>query len=398
MIKRLMLHNISIFFVLVFGFMANAQEVIDVNYLSRIKNADKISREDLVQNAVESVSNENIRLLIGAAKADRNQKVINEKVIKNSSRYILSMKNGGIEKKGADTVMPVEFKVSLKNLRAILLEEGLLYQLEGSPKVLSLVSIEDRVASRQYAWWTESAAKDIKDLSDMSASFEKLMKDELAKISFVGLTPQASAPTGSPANLLVPQGLRISALQKTDSLSLGEKLKAQMVVRGEVAVRLKPNSETIFLLEYNVQAFHSANGRLIAEVQRSFETDAGAYRVVAPRTFAATADKVVADLVGQVNEVWKKGVFGASALRLTVTGGLNPQNMDQLKRMIPLQVRDVKNLRERRIEARVTTYEIDSTGVPQQLAAAFKSANFSPFKVSVKEVGSDGLTLDVQAQ
>ena len=140
----------------------------------------------------------------------------------------------------------------------------------------------------------------------------------------------------------------------------------------------------------------SANGRLIAEVQRSFDTDAGAYRAVAAKTFFATADKVVADLVSQVNEVWKKGIFGAAALRLVVTGSLTPQNMDQFKRMIPLQVRDVKNIRERRIEARVTTFELDSTGVPQQLAVAFKAANFAPFKVAVKDVNAEGLTVDVQ--
>lgn len=392
-----LIHNIS---VLVFTFFvvsfASAQEVIDVNILSRTKIGDKVSRDDLIQNAVESVSRENIRLLIGAAKADRNQKVINEKVIKNSSRYILSMKNGGMERRGGDMVMPIEFKVSLKNLRSILLEEGLLYQMEGSPKTLSLVSIEDRIASRQYAWWADSSARDVKDLSDMSLKFEQLMKDELAKITFVGLTPQASAPAASAPNLLVPAQSRIFNLQKTDSLSLGEKLKSQMVIRGEVIIRQKPASETLFMIEYNIQALHTGNGRLIAEVQRTFDTDAGVYRVVAAKAFAATADKVVVDLVAQVNEVWKKGVFGASALRLVVTGSLTPQNRDQFKRMVPLQVRDVKNIRERRIEARVTTYELDATGVPQQLALAFKAANFAPFKLSVKDVQSDGLTVEVQ--
>lgn len=380
----------------IFGFAAKAQEVIDVNYLSRSKGGDKVSRDDLAQAAVESVSWENIRLLIGAAKADRNQKVISEKVIKNSSRYILSMKNGGVEKKGGDVVMPVELKVSLKNLRAILLEEGLLYQMEGSPKTLTLVSIEDRIASRQYAWWADSSARDVKDLSDMSLKFEQLMKDALGKITFVGLTPQASAPAGSAPNLLVPAANRIFNLQKIESLSLGEKLKSQMVIRGEVIIRPKPASETLFMVDYNIQAFHAANGRLIAEVQRSFDTDAGVYRVVGAKTFYATADKVIADLTSQIDEVWKKGVFGASALRLVVTGGLTPQNMDQFKRMIPLQIRDIKSIRERRIEARVTTFELDATGVPQQLALAFKSANFAPFKVNIKDVQSDGLTVDVQ--
>lgn len=407
MTRHQLIHNISLYKILenlivclvvstFFGFAANAQEVIDVNYLSRTKGGDQVSRDALVQNAIESVSRENIRLLIGAAKADRNQKVINEKVIKNSSRYILSMKNGGLEKRGGDMVMPIEMKVSLKNLRAILLEEGLLYQMEGSPKTLSLVSIEDRIASRQYAWWADSSARDVKDLSDMSLKFEQLMKDELGKITFVGLTPQASAPAGSAPNNLVPAANRIFNLQKTESLSLGERLKSQMVVRGEVIIRQKPASETMFMVEYNIQALHAGNGRLIAEVQRTFDTDAGVYRTVTSKTFYATADKVIADLVAQVNEVWKKGVFGASALRLVVTGNLNPQSMDQFKRMVPLQVRDVKNIRERRIEARVTTFELDATGVPQQLAVAFKGANFAPYRVSIKDVQSDGLTVEVQ--
>lgn len=386
---QFLLQIILLGFVLSFSVFAEAQEVIDLQVVGKVKISEKpATRDDLMQAAVEAASLDNIRLLIGAAKTDRNMKVIREKIIPNSNRYILSLQTGAITKKGTETVLPVEMKLSLKNLRAILLEEGLLYQIEGAPKVLPLVTFDDRVGSRQYAWWTPSRASE-NDLASLSLRLESLLKARLAKVNFLGITPQASKLAAN-----VPQQFRNSNLQRGDAQVLGENLKNQVVIRGDVTGRAKPNSDTLYLIDFKLEALHSSNGRVIGEVVRTFETDAGGFRSVFARKYNEVVEKTVDELVTQIEEVWKSGSFGSTLLRLTVIGDLKPKEIEQLKRAIPLQVRDIKNVRERRIEARVTTFEIDATGVPQQLAQAIKAAKWAPFKVAVKEVLADGLVLE----
>jgi hypothetical protein len=388
--SQMLLQIVLLSFVLSIGVFAQAQEVIDINYISRSAPTDKTpSRDSLTQNAIESASLDNIRLLIGSAKTERNLKIIREKIIPNSSRYILSLQNGAIARKGNSMTMPVDMKLSLKNLRAVLLEEGLLYQIEGSPKVLPIVHFEDRIGSRQYAWWVPTATKNTDDLVELSAKIENLLKARLATINFVGTTPQAAKLSTTVA----PQ-YRMVNLQKSDSQSLGEQLKNQVVIRGDIAIRPKPSSDSLFLLDIKLEALHSANGRVIGDVSRTFETEAGPYRIVMARKLNEVAEKTIDELVTQIGDVWKSGSFGATLLKLTVLGNLNAKDMEQLKRTIPLQVRDVKSVKERLLEARVTTYEIDATGVPQQIAQGIKSAKWEPFKVSVKEILPDGLVIE----
>ena len=120
-------------------------------------------------------------------------------------------------------------------------------------------------------------------------------------------------------------------------------------------------------------------------------------RVVLAKKFDEIAPKLTEDLSAQLTEARKKGTFGASVLRLAVVGKVSAQQLEEFKKNIVLQVRDIKALRERLIEARKTTYEIESSVLPQQLAVGFRAAQFKGFKVQVEDVGPDGLTVRVDA-
>jgi hypothetical protein len=366
-----------------------AQELIDISQTVKRPASDKsISRDALVQEALETVSLENVKLLIGQAKAERNKAAIQNKIIKNSNKYILSMKAGNVEKAGNDVQLTVDLKVSLKNLRTLLLEEGLLYQLEGPPKVLPLVTIGDRVNSRQYAWWAHSADKENSFNAELAESFNKTLKEELNKIGFYGMSP-------GPANFSksVPEPYRSAGLQRNDALFLGEFFKSSIVVRGEILARIKPLTENIYLVDVRLEALHSSNGRVLGEVVRSFETAPGPMRAVVSKKFQEVGERVAADMSVQLSEAWKKGTFGASLLKLIVRGSLDPRDMENFKKTVLLKVRDIKSLRERLLEAGTTTFEIDSSSNPHQLAQSFKTTPLPPYTVQVGSVNADGIEI-----
>lgn len=370
-----------------------AQELIDVTQTVSRPAGETPSRDEMVQEAVEAVSLENVKQLIGQAKAERNKTVIQNKIIKNSGKYILAIKPGAIEKAGQELRMNVDLKVSLKNLRALLLQEGLLYQQEGPPKVLPLVLVGDRVNSRQFGWWYDKPIKENAFNAEISETFHKTLKEELNKIGFFGVSPGAANLANS-----IPDAYRNPNLQRNDALFLGEFFKSSIVVRGEILSRLKPLSENIYLIEVRLEALHSSNGRVLGEVVRSFETAPGAMRTVVAKKFQEVGERVAADMAVQLSEAWKKGTFGASLLKLTVRGSLSPKEMENFKKTVLLKIRDIKSLRERLLAVGSTTFEIDSSSNPHQLAQAFKNTALPPFTVQVSDVNSEGIVVRASAK
>jgi hypothetical protein len=384
----------SLFFGLFFARFAYAQEVIDVTKQVTVKAEDAASAKQLLMDAaVEEVSNESIKGLIGEEKTLRSADIIKNKIVKQSGRYILSSKGLNFDKKGDDYLMDFEMKISLKGLRSLLLENGLLYELSGPPKVLPLIQITDRVDGRRFGWWYQAATKEHTFLFTQLEELHKGLRDELQKIGFYSMTPLSSHLAQS-----VPETYRGENLQRADYLFLGEYFKSSVVIRGQVIFRLKPNNENIYLIDTHLEAIHTGNGRMMAEVVRTYETEPGPFRTVVVKKFNEVAPKLSADLSSQLSEGWKKGTFGASVIRLAVVGKVTPLQLDDFKKTVVLQLRDIKSLRERIIEARKTTYEVDSSVLPQQLAQAFRGTQFTKYNVNVEDVSTDGITVRVDAK
>lgn len=370
-----------------------AQEVIEVLKPGKIETDDAAgAKQQLMDQAIESASFDSIKGLIGDEKTERSRALITNKIIKNSSKYILSIRGLNFARKGNDFVMDTEMKISLKGLRALLLDQGLLYQMEGPPKVLPVIQIVDRIGGRSYGWWYQSVTKEHGFLTEQLEFMHKALKLELEKIGFYTMSPMDSKFSKS-----IPDSFRGENLQRADYLFLGDYFKSSMVVRGNIIFRLKPNTENVYLIDIRLEALHSGNGRLMAEVVRTFETDPGSSRSVIAKKLTETTTKVAEDLSAQLSDSWKKGTFGATVLKLAVVGSISPYQLDEFKKTIVLQLHDIKSLRERMIEARKTTFEVDSSVLPQQLAQAIRLTKFSKYKVQVEDVTSEGLTIKVES-
>lgn len=395
--KPLKMHNLlrsPAWFLVVFAFCggARAQEVIDVVRHETIQSEDSSGAQtELMNQAIEAASIESIKTMIGDEKVEHSRDVIKNKIIKNSGRYVSSINGQNFNHQANQYNMDVALKLSLKALRALLLENGLLYQLDGPPKVLPLIQMVDRVNAQSYGWWYNSGAKEHGYLIENLDIFQKNLKDEFLKIGFFELSPVLGHFIQA-----IPETYRTENLQKVDTLFISEFFKSSVVTRGQIIFRTKPGSDSVYVIDVKLEALQSTNGRLMAEVVRTYETQSGVFQKVISQKFREVAPHLAEDLSAQLADAWRKGTFGASVVKLTVQGSLGPKDLEDFKKAIVLQVRDIKSLRERLIETHSTTFEVDSSTVPQQLAQSIRSAKFARFKVQVEQVSSEGVTLKVE--
>lgn len=377
-----------------YSFSASADGLIDLKVNGRVEDISRSNaKSEIFQKVIQDVSLENISSLIGQEKAERNKEIIMNKVVKSSGKYILSTRGGKLNQVGKAYEMEVDLKLSLKNLRDILLQEGLLYQLEGPPKVLPVVRVIDRVNASAFSWWAESPSRSNAFVRSALNSFQTDLKEEFMKIGFYGMYPTKGNFGGS-----VPEAYRVQSPQKGDLLFIGEFFKSSVVLKGDIVFRGKPNEEGTYLLDFRLRAMQTQNGRVMAEVMRVFETDNGNYKSVAVKKFKEVSQKVANDLSIQLSDAWKKGTFGANLLRLVVNSKMPPGEIEKFKRAVVLQVRDIKALRERVMETRRVTFEMDASAPSQQLAQSLRKAKFPQYKVEVEDVNRDSVVLNVAAR
>lgn len=374
--------------VLLISGMLCAQEVVDLNLTETIPVAEATDpKNQLTKRAVEKVSLESIESFIGKERLDANRKKIDEKIIANSSKYLLSMRTGQVQKDKGQFALDVQLKLSLKNLRSLLLSEGLLYQMEGTPTVLPIVRISDQVALQAYAWWDTKTSNS----SFAKGAFDIFTGDLAAQIKPTNY--QLKTPWNDKKKpLQVEVADKLSA---ADTIKLAEAHKAAILLRGEITFSPKADSGS-YVINIHLTATQTSNGRVMADVQRKFETQPGSYRNVIVPKFKEISPKIASDLVVQLDDAWKKGKFGTQLIRLAVRSDLTPTQLEAFKKILLLQVRDIKGIRERLLSANKTIFDIDSAAPAQQLAQALKTKSLTQFKVEVADADNEEIEIRVE--
>ncbi len=372
-----------------FSLQAIAQDVVDTVVDVDIERKVGGGQREVFERAITKVSDQFIAQLIGESKLARNQSVIKNRIVRNSGKYILFIKARSPVVLGDSLRYGVNMRVSLKNLEALLLQEGLLYKADGPPKVLPLVSFSDRVNSQSYSWWAQ-APSTAPVLSDLARRFNLSLRTELRNKGFFGLEPVVSE-----YRLQLPAALMTENPGTEDLLQLSEFYRAQVVTKGQVIISSDRVRSDVFKIDVRLSALHASNGRVIGEVIRSYSTEPGPFQQVVKAKVDEVLDKLVGDLSIQILEAWKSGTFGAALLNVAVNGDLSYQQISQFKRLLLEQVKDLKTLKERRFEPGRVLFETDSSSGAVELADSIRGKNFPRFQVSVTNVESDSVELKV---
>jgi hypothetical protein len=118
----------AIFVMLLLGVHAGAQEVVESEKTIEVLPVpDMSNQERALLTATEQLTTEYVEKMIGADAVKNGQKLIDEKIVANSSKYILSQKSSKVPDKKGKLIYQVSTKISLKNLRQMLVSSGLLF-------------------------------------------------------------------------------------------------------------------------------------------------------------------------------------------------------------------------------------------------------------------------------
>jgi exosome complex RNA-binding protein Csl4 len=377
---------------LVWSFLAEAsREFVEVSTEAVSEKASMAgAKQEIFQLASDNISEKYIRQIIGDSKFEKNRDIIKNKVMSNSAKYILYIKGGQAERTASGIRMNVTMKLALKSLRQLLLNQGLLYEIEGPPKVLSLMSIENRVDGSSFSWWVDEGGEDNLILRGLFYDFQRSLRTKLTPKGFFNINAGKASARNS-----LPQTLRSVDAPTEDLLMIGDFLKAQIVVLGRIQIKKSAKRPDVFEIHFRGAALYTSNGRVVGEVIRVFETPAGNFNQVVRSKGKEIFPSVAKDLTVQLYEAWKSGTFGSSLLRLAFSGQFNFGQVSLLKYQLLNSVSELKSLKERKFTPSGVVFEVDSGSSAQKLVERIQAAKFEGFSVSVEDWSSDQLKLAI---
>ncbi|MCB9027404.1 MAG: hypothetical protein H6625_13880 [Bdellovibrionaceae bacterium] len=377
---------------LFFHTQAMRAQVIEVHHQGLVdSNSASNARNKITEQAVDEISKRYIVDLIGKKKFDKNSLEIESKIIKNYLKYIPILKISGISKNQKGEVEAEVFmKLSIDNLKEMLLRAGLLYEVKGYPIVLPLVTITDRVNSKSYSWWKGSNDLELRFVKEWGMNLNQQLKTVFREKNFFVLQP-----IKWDMGLWVPHVFQTESPRAEDLTYISQYFLAPIIVKGEYKISRIANYENRFLISVRLEALQSDNLRVIGEVIRNYETDTGFFQVVVNEKILSVNENIVKDLASQVVDAWQKGTFGSSLVQMTLNGPLNYRQLEKFKELIQQNVREIRGLRERFIRAGNFTFEVDSSLPASELALAIGRKQFPSYKVEVDEVKANKLALRV---
>jgi hypothetical protein len=349
----------------VFCHSASAEKQL-IERTVEVQSADKnplTARAEMTTEATEKVSTDLIKEIIGEAKFNRNRAIVMAKIVKNSARYIPFSKPGElVPLPEGGFKMTSLLKLSVDDLQALLLENGLFYESDGTPMVIPAIRWIDRVNGQGWAWWAEKSADNKAFLKKQGKALENALKTAFSKQHFYLLRPQEFK-----LHEALPMAFQNENLGKDDWQSIAQKFSSQIIIDGEVVLSKSAERSEAFNIELKMTAIQSVNGRVIAEVARQFETDAGGFEFVTDKKLREALEATSQDLAAQVLDAWQKGAIGSNLYKLTLRGRLPLIQQEAFKEILKSKVREVKNIRERLISSDQIVFEVDSALGPKEL-------------------------------
>jgi len=356
------------------GFFAQAQQgaLLERNFAGVSKETNpQAAKKDIQDQAASKISEDVIKDLIGEDRYAKNRTLIQNKVIKNSARYIPFVKPSELVQGGDVFKMSVSLKVSLNDT---------------APVVLPLVSWVDRNQMKTYRWWQPSDKDAQVFLIKENRHLEDALRGAFQKNNFYVIKPGTAGLAGS-----VPGNFQDEKIVGEDAQFFAQYFNAPVVLDGQV--QISKGEDNRYRIEIRMSAIQVSNNRPIADVSRKFDTEPGSYENVVDKKVKEVSEAVSSDLASQVFEAWQRGSLGTSVLLLTIQGKSNLPLAETLKDRIRTQITQVKNIRERMISSDSMSFEIDTAASATEISQKILGLDLSGKKLNPVSENNNELVL-----
>lgn len=351
--------------VLPFSNVALAQNdgLLEKTYTGTTTEAEvPVVRRKITTEAYEKVSEEIIKELIGQDRYNKNKSLIKDKIIKNSSRYIPFTKPSDVKTEEGKSSMSVAMKISLKDLKVLLLNNNLLIENMNSPIVLPMITVQDKISGESFRWWNKTDTK-----SGFVVKEARLIETQM-KSAFMNNGFHLLSAVEAGLGEQIPSDFKSDRPSSEDVEFMSQRFSAPVILEGVVSIA-EGSDKKKYDIEIKVTATLVSNGSVIADISRKFETSGNAYETAVDKKLASVLESAANDLAVQIADAWQRGTVGTSVLSITLRGRQNLKDLEDLKKTITAKIPQVKAIRERLISADMTTYEVDTNLSSNELGA-----------------------------
>ena len=369
---------------------------ISVDGVSKAGSAVEAARE-IQGTVISDAARAHVTEIIGEKRYQKNKSVIENKIIKQSGKFIPFVNVGQpVSLPDGSWKMSVELKLSMSSLRKMIIDNGFMNDAFGPSTILPTISFVDRRTGVSLRWWQgEPKDETRKFLQQLSQQFHHRIQGEFSRQGF-----HVIKPLGLQISPL-PESYRADRLSGADLIFVSEYYGASMVLRGDVRLREAKDSAgrlmSVAQIAIKIEIIQANSGRVVAEVSRQFDADSGAYETAVRSKIGSEAVEIAKDLATQVFEAWQRGTLNSNLMRLAVRGQLTPKQLAELKSGIMQGMRELKTLKERSFETGQVVFEVDYSGERNAFDEKLKGLQLTAFTTKVSDSSENGVVLDVKA-
>lgn len=349
------------------------------------------ARRKLQEQAVEKITAETARDLMGSERFEKSQSTVLSKITKMSGRYIPYVKPGEMKSNGDTYEMNFVMRISPLNLRILLQNAGLLNENVTSPVVLPLVSFYDRVGMGTFKWWQPGDTGSKRFLISQTKQLETFLKDAFKKNQFHVIRPLEIS-----AAQVLPSVFQTDRISPEDRQFLGQLFQAPLVIDGQIEFSKSSQAANLYSIDIKLVAIQLSNNRVIADVSRKYETETGLFEGAVEKKMKQVMETTSQDLAIQVFEAWQRGSVGTNIIRLTINGEISLPQREALKEKIRTQIPQIRNIRERLVGAKSISFEVDSSASSQDLGKKLVQVEFNGMKFQGASTSEKEVVVDLR--
>jgi hypothetical protein len=373
----------------VHGEQSLQSQIVKAEGMGAIVNNDKaIARDNAIEDALRKAVEQAVGTLVSSETMVENFQLLNDSIYTKTEGYIQKYKV--ISESPAENIYKVniEATVALGNLKNDLAAVGLLMARKHKPRIM--IMIAEQNIGQQYLsfWWGHQASE-----TNLSIT-ESVLIEKLREKDFNVVDHEAKA-----RNIKIGKPYQVANLDDNTAVSLGNQYDAEVVIVGKALAKyigsVMGTSMKSVQANMSARAIRTDNGAIIA----SANTHGAAVHIDEVTGGSDALKKAASDLASklmdQIINTWGKEVGGTTMVQMTINGISSYQDFVKFKNVLQEQVRGVKGVYQRSINAGVAKIDIDIKGDAQSLSDELTTKNFQGFSININSFTQNSIELTI---